>query len=55
MGKVAEQNQNAYWNDKSFTERLEAAYYLISVAFDFDPSTPPKVDRTKFHCRKHST
>ena len=52
MGKVEEQNQIAYWKDKSPTERLDAACYLISVAFDFDTKHPPKVDRTKFSCRK---
>ena len=54
MGKVSEQNQNAYWKDKTPVERLRAAYYLISVAYDFDPENPPPVDRTKFSCRKRS-
>ncbi len=52
MGKVEEQNQNAFWKDKSPIERFRAAYYLISVSYDFDPENPPKVDRTKFSCRK---
>ena len=53
MGKLQEQNQNAYWKDKSVTERLNAACFLISVAYSYDPANPPKLDRTKFSCRKH--
>lgn len=52
MGKVEGQNQNAYWKDKSYAERLNAACYLISIAFNFDPQNPPPVDRTKFSCCK---
>ncbi len=46
--------QYAYWSKKSITERLRAANYLISVAFDFDADNPPKMDRDIFSMRKHT-
>ncbi|MEM6963317.1 MAG: hypothetical protein AAF573_01040 [Bacteroidota bacterium] len=45
--------QHAYWQNKSPTERLQAAFYLISVAYDFDINHPPKMDRNVFGMRKH--
>jgi hypothetical protein len=39
------------WKDKSTGERLDAAFYLISMAFKVKPST--KLDRTIFSKRKH--
>lgn len=44
--------QHAYWQTKSPTERLQAAFYLISVAYDFNINHPPKMDRTVFGMRK---
>ena len=38
---------------KTGKERLEAANYLNSVAFQFDLKNPPKMDRTAFSARKH--
>jgi hypothetical protein len=38
---------------KTGSERLAAATYLNSVAFNFDLSNPPKMDRTVFSMRKH--
>ena len=32
----------------SLEERLRAAYYLISVAYDFPISDPPRIDKTVF-------
>ena len=34
--------------------RLRAAMYLNSVAFNFDPDNPPRLDRTAFACRPHA-
>lgn len=45
--------QYDYWKKQSITERLRAATYLISVAFDFDLNHPPRLDRTIFSMRKH--
>ncbi len=47
-------DQLSYWLSKSVEERLEAAYYLISVAWGFDFNNPPRLDRTKFSMRKHN-
>jgi hypothetical protein len=38
---------------KTAIERLMAANYLNSVAFQFDLNNPPKMDRTVFSMRKH--
>jgi hypothetical protein len=42
-----------YWKTKNLTERLSAAFYLNSVAFNFDISNPPRLDRTLFSMRKN--
>lgn len=39
------------WENKSTAERLDAAFYLICMAFKVKPST--KLDRTVFSKRKH--
>ncbi len=39
------------WDEKSYSERLDAASYLICMAFQVKPST--KLDRTVFSKRKH--
>ncbi|WP_310394600.1 hypothetical protein [Hymenobacter sp.] len=36
------------------TERLRAAMYLNSVAFNYDLNNPPRLDRTVFSCRVHA-
>jgi len=46
-------NQLDYWLKKSYAERLQAAWYLIAVAFQFDLSHPPHLDRKKFSTRQH--
>ncbi len=38
---------------QSARERLEAAFYLNSVAYNFDINYPPKMDRTVFSMRKN--
>ncbi|MBD2770129.1 hypothetical protein IC235_19760 [Hymenobacter sp. BT664] len=36
------------------TERLRAAMYLNSVAYNYDINNPPRLDRTMFSCRSHT-
>lgn len=43
----------AYWKNKTHEERLRAAFYLNSVAYNFNLSNPPKLDRTFFSMRKN--
>ena len=38
---------------KTSIERLQAANYLNSVAFQFDLNNPPKMDKSVFSMRKH--
>jgi hypothetical protein len=42
-----------FWSQKSMAERLIAANYLNSVAFNFDIDNPPRMDKTVFSMRKH--
>jgi hypothetical protein len=44
-------NNYKYWKSKSLEERLEAANYLNSVAYNFSLNDPPKLDRTYFKMR----
>ncbi len=46
-------NDRAYWLSKTPMERFEAAWYLISQAYGFDPENPPPMDKTLFSTRKH--
>ncbi|GAB5524450.1 MAG: hypothetical protein Roseis2KO_23220 [Roseivirga sp.] len=45
-------NDLEYWSQIGLKERLEAAYYLIAVAYKFDPENPPKMDKTIFEARR---
>lgn len=45
-------NNYEYWSSKSHEERLEAAYYLISIAYGFDVENPPKMNKEIFSMRK---
>ena len=38
----------------TMAERLRAAQYLNSVAFNYDLNNPPRLDRTAFSCRAHA-
>lgn len=42
-----------FWHNQSASDRLRAACYLNSVAYNYDINNPPKVDRTIFSMRKH--
>jgi len=50
-----EQTEKYYAKNQPETPeaRLRAANYLNSVAFQFDLSNPPKMDRSVFSMRKH--
>jgi hypothetical protein len=37
-----------YWKTKTDAEKLAAAFYLNSVAYNFDINNPPKMDKTVF-------
>lgn len=41
-----------FWKDKSFTERLNAAFYLINTFYGTNPKT--QIDKTVFAKRKHT-
>lgn len=43
-----------YWKDQSYTERLRAAFYLNSVAFNFNIEVPPRLDKTFFRMKGRS-
>lgn len=45
-------NHYGSWENKSTKDRLDAASYLICMAFRVKPST--KLDRTIFSKRKHA-
>lgn len=47
---VAANDHVTYWKDKTYKERLEAAFYLICKAYGIDETT--KLDRTVFSMRK---
>lgn len=44
-------NHAPYYAQLSWQERLQIALYLNSVAFNFSPDNPPKMDKTKFKAR----
>ena len=41
-----------YWQYQPMIERLKAAFYLNSIAFNFSVSNPPKLDRQVFSMQK---
>jgi len=41
-------NHKVYYQKLSWQERLSISAYLNSVAYNFDPKFPPRLDRTKF-------
>jgi len=44
-------NHYGYWKDKSMTERLNAAFYLIQQVYGTTNTTP--LDKKVFSKRKH--
>lgn len=54
-GKIADQNNNvAYWLNKTPIERLEAAWFLTCHAYGIDYKDPPKLDKMKFSKRSRN-
>ena len=52
--KEADDYQNDY-SGYAFESRLSIAYYLTSVAYNFDRNNPPHLDKARqsyFRCRK---
>lgn len=39
---------------ETIIERLQAVAYLNSVAFNYDLTNPPKLDRTAFAAHRHT-
>ncbi|RYC67470.1 hypothetical protein EQG79_25550 [Spirosoma sordidisoli] len=39
----------------AYADRLRVAAYLNSVAYRYDPDKPPRLDRTAFSARKHTS
>jgi len=50
--KEEEPNDFLYWQSKSVAERLRAAAYLNSVAYNYDLNNPPRMDKTVFSMGK---
>ncbi len=46
-------NNVEYWKSKPYEERLKAAWYLISCAYNLPLDHPPRLDKTVFAFRKH--
>lgn len=44
-------NLTVAYKNLSWQKRLEIAHYLNSVAFNFDPQHPPRMDRTIFSAK----
>jgi hypothetical protein len=48
-------DHRAYWLSKTPMERLQAAIYLQSIVFNFDPLSPPKMDKSYYTKRKRES
>lgn len=46
--KEFEPTDYLFWQSKTIKERLEAAAYLNSIAYNYDINNPPKMDKTIF-------
>lgn len=42
----------SYWKNKTLLQRLEAAHYLITSAYNFSYENQPSLDRNYFATRK---
>lgn len=49
-----EERLKKYVGQTTLRERLEATFYLNSVAFNFDINNPFRMDRTVFSMRKNN-
>ena len=50
---AATERYHAIQQPATMTARLRAAAYLNSVAFGYELTTPPRLDRTAFAARSH--
>jgi len=50
--ETVSQWQSDYWKSRPVEERFAAAWYLCSIAWQFDIENPPRLDKTKFNARK---
>jgi len=44
----------SYYKKLSVEERLKVAFYLNSIAYNYDVNNPPKMDKSVYSERKHS-
>ena len=51
--KEEEPNDFLFWQTKSVAERLRAAAYLNSVAYNYDINNLPRMDKTVFSMGKN--
>lgn len=52
-GKVKDKPSDAaYYGTLSMVERLKIAFYLNSVAYNFDINNPPRMDKSFYTTRK---
>ena len=49
-----EERLKEYWSKITIRERLQATFYLNSVAYNFDINNPPRMDRKVFSIRKNN-
>ena len=49
--KEADKYQRDYSNE-TIEKRLEIAFYLTSIAYDFDMENPPRIDKSVFSAGK---
>jgi len=47
-----QEDRKKSFKNLSVTERLEIAFYLNSIAFNFDRRNPPRMDKTIFSIRR---
>lgn len=43
-----------FWLSQTPKQRLEASYYLNSVAYNFDINNPPRMDKSYAYTRKRN-
>ncbi len=53
MGSHHNSGDNSeYWAKQTSSDRLKAAFYLNSIAYNFNINNVPKIDRNAFKMRK---
>lgn len=54
FNKAEEPNDFLFWQSKTVAERLRAAAYLNSVAYNYDINNPPRMNKTIFSIVKRN-